>query len=87
MNLSDFKVLSSDSMARNDNTGFCIPYTIRVTPDKGRCGNRHAAGSGRQLKGGLRLQAEFAGGCLADQADNPGIAAWISSILYNQINC
>jgi len=23
-------------MARNDNTGFCITYTVRVTPDKGR---------------------------------------------------
>ncbi len=23
-------------MASNDNTGFCVPYTIRVTPDKGR---------------------------------------------------
>ena len=23
-------------MASNDNTGFCVPYTVRVTPDKGR---------------------------------------------------
>ena len=23
-------------MATKDNAGFCIPYTIRVTPDKGR---------------------------------------------------
>jgi SET domain-containing protein len=23
-------------MAKNKNTGFCIPYTVRVTPDKGR---------------------------------------------------
>ena len=23
-------------MASSDNTGFCVPYTIRVTPDKGR---------------------------------------------------
>ena len=23
-------------MINNDNTGFCIPYTVRVTPDKGR---------------------------------------------------
>ena len=36
MSPSDFKALSSDSMARNDNIGFCIPYTVRVTADKGR---------------------------------------------------
>ena len=23
-------------MASNDNTGLCVPYTVRVTPDKGR---------------------------------------------------
>ena len=23
-------------MASSDNTGFCVPYTVRVTPDKGR---------------------------------------------------
>jgi SET domain-containing protein len=23
-------------MASNDNTGFCVPYTVRITPDKGR---------------------------------------------------
>jgi SET domain-containing protein len=23
-------------MASNDTTGFCVPYTVRVTPDKGR---------------------------------------------------
>lgn len=23
-------------MASNDSTGFCVPYTVRVTPDKGR---------------------------------------------------
>jgi SET domain-containing protein len=23
-------------MASNENTGFCVPYTVRVTPDKGR---------------------------------------------------
>ncbi len=23
-------------MASNDNTGLCVPYTVRATPDKGR---------------------------------------------------
>ncbi len=23
-------------MTSNDNTGFCVPYTVRTTPDKGR---------------------------------------------------